>query len=94
MKLTKFTWLKLCSAAGAGLLVLSVGAGLAQAGQYIRARLTPAQVDAKANALLKEMTLREKVRMMAFENILDVPGVQRLNIPTLVMSDASLGVRR
>ena len=94
MKLQQLPWGRVCGAAGAGLLVLSLGVGIAQAGQYIRAKLTPAQVDAKANALLKEMTLREKVRMMAFENILDVPGVQRLNIPTLVMSDASLGVRR
>jgi beta-glucosidase len=66
----------------------------AQAGEYIRSKLTPAQVDAKADALLQQMTLREKIRMMAFENILDVPGVERLKIPTLVMSDASLGVRR
>ncbi|EQD80577.1 beta-glucosidase, partial [mine drainage metagenome] len=65
-----------------------------QAGEYIPVKLSPKQVDAKANALLKQMTLREKVRMMAFENILDVPGVERLHIPTLVMSDASLGVRR
>ena len=66
----------------------------AQAGEYIPVKLTAKQVDMKANALLKQMTLREKVRMMAFENILDVPGVERLHIPTLVMSDASMGVRR
>ena len=76
-------------------LFAAVGAACtAQAGEYIPVKLSAKQVDAKANALLKQMTLREKVRMMAFETILDVPGVQRLHIPTLVMSDASLGVRR
>ena len=76
------------------LFVAASAACTAQAGEYIPVKLSAKQVDAKANALLKQMTLREKVRMMAFENILDVPGVERLHIPTLVMSDASLGVRR
>lgn len=76
------------------LLAATGAACTAQAGEYIPAGLTAKQVNAKANALLKRMTLREKVRMMAFEDILDVPGVERLHIPTLVMSDASLGVRR
>ncbi|MGC9259467.1 MAG: glycoside hydrolase family 3 N-terminal domain-containing protein [Phycisphaerae bacterium] len=76
------------------LLVTTGAACTAQAREYIRVKLTPQQVNAQADALLKQMTLREKVRMMAFEGILDVPGVERLHIPTLVMSDASLGVRR
>ncbi|MGC9261632.1 MAG: hypothetical protein ACP5I8_16330, partial [Phycisphaerae bacterium] len=94
MKLQHVTRHMVVGAAGAALLMLSIGAGIVRAGEYIPAKLTAKQVNAQADALLKQMTLREKVRMMAFEGILDVPGVERLHIPTLVMSDASLGVRR
>ncbi len=75
MELQLLTSRKILCALGAGLLTLFAGAGGVKAGEYIRPKLIPRQVDAKANALLKQMTLREKVRMMAFENILDVPGV-------------------
>ncbi len=85
---------KISGTVAVGVLAILAWVGGVKAGEYIPAGLTPAQVDAKANALLKQMTLREKIRMMAFEKILDVPGVERLHIPTLVMSDASLGVRR
>ncbi len=61
---------------------------------YSPVGLTQQQINATAQHLLKQMTLQEKVRMMAFEDVLDVPGVKRLGIPTLVMSDASVGVRR
>ncbi len=68
--------------------------GAGSAGMYSPIGLTPAQINAQVEHLEKQMTLAEKVRMMAFEDILDVPGVPRLGIPTLVMSDASVGVRR
>lgn len=64
------------------------------AGMYSPIGLSQRQIDATADHLLHQMTLAEKVRMMAFENVLDVPGVKSLGIPTLVMSDASVGVRR
>ncbi len=56
--------------------------------------LSSRQIDARADALIARMTLAEKVKLLAFEGQLDTPGIKRLGIPELVMSDASVGVRR
>jgi beta-glucosidase len=51
---------------------------------------TPA---AKINALVKQMTLEEKVAMIHASSSFTSGGVSRLNIPELVMSDGPHGVR-
>ena len=56
--------------------------------------LSAAQINAKANTILARMTLAQKVKIMAFEGTLDTPGIKSLGIPQLIMSDASVGVRR
>lgn len=91
-------WAALCG----GVLMLALLAGCASAaqhqtadaGMYSPTGLSQRQIHATVDHLLAQMTLADKVRMMAFEDVLDVPGVIRLGIPTLVMSDASVGVRR
>ena len=71
-----------------------VGETLNSSNEITFTKLTPAEIDARAGALLARMTLAEKVKLLAFEGSLDTPGIKRLGIPELVMSDASVGVRR
>lgn len=56
--------------------------------------LSAAAINREAKALLSRMTLKEKIKIMAFKGVLDIPGIKRLHIPSLIMSDASVGVRR
>jgi beta-glucosidase len=49
--------------------------------------------DAKINALVKQMTLEEKVAMIHASSSFTSGGVSRLNIPEMVMSDGPHGVR-
>jgi beta-glucosidase len=49
--------------------------------------------DAKINALVKQMTLEEKVAMIHASSSFTSGGVARLNIPEIVMSDGPHGVR-
>ena len=64
------------------------------AGELCFNHLSGAAIDREAKALLSKMTLREKIKMMAFKGVLDIPAIKRLHIPSLIMSDASVGVRR
>ena len=65
----------------------------ADAGEYIPTGLTPAQVEAKADAILDKMSLREKIHLLAGNGSMCTRKVRSLHIPRLNMSDASIGVR-
>ena len=65
-----------------------------RAGEWCFNHLSAAAIDRDARMLLSKMTLREKIKIMAFKGVLDIPGIKRLHIPSLIMSDASVGVRR
>ena len=52
-----------------------------------------AAIQARANELVKKMTLEEKVNMIHASSSFTSGGVQRLGIPELVMSDGPHGVR-
>ncbi len=67
--------------------------GRANAGEYSYVHLSQSQVEAKAKALLRRMTLPEKVRLLIGHNSFYIYGVKRLHIPPVRMSDASVGVR-
>jgi len=60
--------------------------------QIARAQFKPANEE-KINALVKKMTLEEKVRMLHGNSSFTSAGVPRLGIPELVMSDGPHGVR-
>jgi beta-glucosidase len=49
--------------------------------------------DAKVNALLKQMTLEEKVHMIHANSAFAAGGIPRLNIPEIMTSDGPHGVR-
>jgi len=49
--------------------------------------------DAKIKALIKKMTLEEKIAMLHANSKFSSPGVQRLGIPKLMSDDGPLGVR-
>jgi len=55
--------------------------------------LTAAQVNAKANAILAKLTLREKIHLLAGNGSMCTRQIKRLGIPQINMSDASIGVR-
>ena len=50
-------------------------------------------IEAKIDALLEQMTIEEKVTMIHASSSFTSGGVERLNIPELVMSDGPHGVR-
>ncbi|WP_345950207.1 glycoside hydrolase family 3 C-terminal domain-containing protein [Mucilaginibacter sp. PAMB04274] len=80
MKLTKLIY------KGSALLALL----LQQAGAFAQ---TDAEVFKQADALLKQMTLPEKVSMIHGSSSFTSGGVPRLGIPEFVMSDGPHGVR-
>lgn len=53
-----------------------------------------AQMREKAESILKEMTLDEKIGMIHGESLFQTAGVPRLGIPPLVTSDGPMGVRQ
>lgn len=75
-----------------GVTVASQAMG-ADAGECILTGLSPAQINAKANALLAKMTLKEKIHLLAGNGSMCTRQVKKLGIPRLNMSDASIGVR-
>ena len=52
-----------------------------------------ADLGARADALLAELTLEEKVRLLAGESAFALHGIERLGIPSLRMTDGPTGVR-
>lgn len=50
-------------------------------------------VDARTDALLAQMTLEEKVRLLAGASSFSLHGVERLGVPSLNMTDGPTGVR-
>ena len=55
--------------------------------------LTPGQVEKRADALLAQMTLGEKIRILSFNaHIMGSRPIRRLGIPIVYMSDASCGI--
>lgn len=63
------------------------------AGECILTGLSPAQIEAKANAILAKLTLKEKIHLLAGNGSMCTRQVKKLGIPRLNMSDASIGVR-
>ena len=59
----------------------------------VNAQRTATPYDAKINALIKQMTLEEKVNMLHASSSFTSGGVKRLGIPELTTSDGPHGVR-
>lgn len=55
--------------------------------------LTESELNKKINALISQMTLEEKIKMLHGNSSFTSAGVPRLGIPELVMSDGPHGVR-
>ncbi len=90
----RITLLAVATASLFGLVSVSEStAHAASAGECILTGLTPAQVNAKANAILAKMTLKEKIHLLAGNGSMCTRQVKKLGIPRLNMSDASIGVR-
>jgi len=51
------------------------------------------QADAAAKELLGKMTLEEKISLLGGHNMFYTSDIERLGIPSLLMSDATAGVR-
>lgn len=62
-------------------------------GHALRSSLTPQQVDAKADALISQMTLDEKISMLGGVDGFFTHPIERLGIPRFRMSDGPLGLR-
>lgn len=93
----KYAIFKRAATAVTALAALSIGgmgmARAADAGEYIRTGLTPAQVESQADALLAKLTLKEKIHLLAGNGSMCTRPIRKLGIPRLNMSDASQGVR-
>ena len=55
--------------------------------------LSAKSIDAKADLLLKKLTLREKISLLSGKNSWQTVPIDRLNIPSLTMTDGPHGVR-
>ncbi|HTV47132.1 MAG TPA: glycoside hydrolase family 3 N-terminal domain-containing protein [Phycisphaerae bacterium] len=81
---------------------LLIGAGSIFAPKYTFAQsgadhgfagLNSQQVEARVNQLLSELTPDEKIQLLAGDGYMATQPIDRLNIPALRMSDASVGIR-
>jgi beta-glucosidase len=55
---------------------------------------TPEDIDRRADAILAQMTLEEKIDLLGGIKAFDVRGVPRLGVPVMAMADGPFGVRR
>jgi beta-glucosidase len=53
----------------------------------------PAVIDARVEALLARMSITERIRLIAGDAMMSVPGLPALGIPSLHMSDGPMGTR-
>ena len=74
------------------LLLLALSPSLMPSAVQSQAAITPA-MERRVDSLLRQMTLDEKIGMIAGVNGFDAPGLPRLGIPNLGMSDSPFGVR-
>jgi beta-glucosidase len=74
-------------------LLKALGLASALFSHYAGFAQTDASLQQKAEALLKQMTLQEKVNMIHSSSSFTSGGVPRLGIPEFVMSDGPHGVR-
>lgn len=51
-------------------------------------------IEQKINKLVEQMTLEEKIGMIHGNGLFRNKGVERLNVPKLVMSDGTMGIRK
>lgn len=81
MRITNLTSFSICT-----LILLNV--------EFCKAQKSAIVVsDAKIKALIKKMTLEEKIGMLHADSKFSSPGVKRLGIPQLMSDDGPLGVR-
>jgi len=66
---------------------------LALVGQLITAQQNQQDVEKKIDEIIKQLTLKEKVKMCHAQSKFSSPGVPRLGIPEIWMSDGPHGVR-
>jgi beta-glucosidase len=59
----------------------------------IAAPPTPAEIDKKADAILSQLTLEEKIDFIGGINSFYIRAIPRLNVPELKMADGPMGVR-
>ena len=64
----------------------------ASAGEYSPIGLTPARINRQAAALLRRMTLAEKVRLLSGNSHQALHSVKQVGIPSIKVSDATVGV--
>jgi beta-glucosidase len=61
--------------------------------QVVQAARSPTDADRRVESLLAQMTLSEKIGLIAGRSGFDIPGLPRLGIPDLYVADSPFGVR-
>jgi beta-glucosidase len=75
------------------LLVLAAAVTIADESQAQATAKVSSQAERRVDSLLAQLTLDEKIGLIGGQNFFDVPGLQRLGIPTLGTADSPFGVR-
>lgn len=66
---------------------------MGEGGSPVQSAPASEKVEARVEALLAEMTLEEKVRLLAGQDFWSLPSIERLGIPSLVVADGPTGLR-